>query len=1019
MLYHIAAVISLLCLFTAGLPPPHYLKESFYDFDIPEQNKRSTQSDAKCGYASCDLGKEDMLNVHLIAHTHDDVGWLKTVDQYYYGYKNYIQHAGVQYILDTTIQELIRDPRRRFIYVEMAFFSRWWNEQEDNLRHVVKQLVNEGRLQFILGGWSMNDEATTHYTAIVDQHTRGMRFLKENFGECGRPLASWQIDPFGHSREQASLFAQMGFDSLFFFRLDSQEKDLRLNRKTMELLWRGSDDLKEKSDLFTSVMYDTYCPPAGFCFDQGCSDDPIMDDPTLFDMNVQQRVDDFLKYVKEQSKYYTSNHILVPMGCDFQFENAQVNFKNMDKLIKYVNARQVNGSRVNLLYSTPSCYTYAVNRLNLTYSWKVDDFFPYADSPHSYWTGYFVSRAALKGYVRDLNNRLQAAQQLAVLSGLENQPEIEQKIDTLRRAMGILQHHDAVSGTEKQHVTYDYAKRLSIGADNARDTMSIALNKLMYNSSGNDVKFYTCDLLNISRCSEYSEENQAFTMVAYNPLAWQDTRYIHLPIKCDTNWDISRLSQGDSESPVKAQIGPVSGRTQAIPERGNTPASCEIIFQTNTSALGFSTYVFQPSMRDVRRRNYTPINKVSSSDENIYIENDIIRIDFPSANSTTMIITNKRTAVTTTLDQSMRYYFGFQGDGRKSGAYIFRPEDGSIPQRFPNVQITGVLKGALVEEIHQTFDTWATQVIRMYRDEETIEVEWTVGPIPDDDGKGREIFLNYQTELVTFGLFYTDANGRQILMRQRDARPSVSEFVQTEPVAGNYYPINSRILISDVQEKNGFMVLTDRSQGGGSIRDGQIEIMVHRRTMKDDNYGVGEPLKEQGSDDKGLIVRGKHYLLLGSLAYIEKTHRIEATRIFHQPISLFTKETSLSLSSKVSEWSGVKKDLPQNVHLMTLDNWQGNTKLLRLEHLYESKEDANSSQPVTVVLNDLFSTFDIVDATELTLAGNQNLSESKRLIWNYGSTLSKKVDLKFNPRGKITVELSPMEIRTFQISTKP
>ena len=283
---------------------------------------------------------EDKLQVHLVPHTHDDVGWLKTVDEYYYGANNSIQHGGVQYILDSVISQLSADrsKRKRFIYVEIAFFERWWNEQNNYTQTEVRNLVKEKRLEFINAGWCINDEAATHYNAIIDQMTYGLNFVEKTFGSDARPRIAWHIDPFGHSNEQASIFAQMSFDGFFFGRIDYEDKKLRLEQQRMELVWRGSRNLGQDSDIFAGVLHNLYFPPPGFCYDQSCKNAlPIQDDPNLFDYNVKEIVNGFVFEACAQASQYKTNHIMMTMGGDFAYENAITWYKNLDKLINYVN----------------------------------------------------------------------------------------------------------------------------------------------------------------------------------------------------------------------------------------------------------------------------------------------------------------------------------------------------------------------------------------------------------------------------------------------------------------------------------------------------------------------------------------------------------------------------------------------------------------------------------------------------------------------------------------------------------
>ncbi|KAJ0795045.1 putative alpha-mannosidase [Helianthus annuus] len=166
---------------------------------------------------------------------------------------------------------------------------------------------------------------------------RGLVVVKDQFDVT--PPIGWQIDLFGHSAVQAYLLgAELGFDSVFFGRIDYQDRAKRKGDKRLEVIWRVSKSLGSSSQIFAGAFPENYEPPPGGFYFEVNDDSPIVqDDIDLFDYNVEERVNDFVVAALSQANITRTNHVMWMMGTDFKYQYAESWFQYMDKFIHYVN----------------------------------------------------------------------------------------------------------------------------------------------------------------------------------------------------------------------------------------------------------------------------------------------------------------------------------------------------------------------------------------------------------------------------------------------------------------------------------------------------------------------------------------------------------------------------------------------------------------------------------------------------------------------------------------------------------
>lgn len=754
------------------------------------------------------------------------------------------------------------------------------------------------------------------------------------------------------------------------------------------MVWEASPngEADESGSIFTGVFPIHYSAPQGFCFGVV----GYCKDPGFTPENSNEKVVKFLEHVEDARALFNSEHIMFTMGDDFTYQDAVPFFNELDTLISLVNKRSAE-TGVHVLYSTPSCYLKALNEEQNLLPTKTDDFFPYASGVNQYWTGYFTSRPTFKFHERQASGFLQSAQQVVALS----QNDFDQgEMRTLEREVGVAQHHDAITGTAKQLVDLDYHKRLSAAEHGAQNIMGRELFKELGLIFDEPNQQFMCPQLNVSSCLVLDQEERLVFMI-YNPKPFSSNVNVKLPVM-----DVQTIAIYDEEgNEIEFESIKIPEQVKEIPGRiGN--ANFEVFFEAQgIPALGYRSFFID--------QNITPKTKPKV------------------AIGRTISIKQLRDELPENLDISMKYYNSKQGDDTPaSGAYIFRPDD-EFPFDLDSDQIEEFKLDQLTEWRVKLSGNWASYIIRKFNNRNEYEVEWLVGPIPTDTvDNGKEVIMVYKdTALQNDGEFWTDANGRQFMRRIKNERFSY-ELIDgdEEPVSSNYYPVTTGIFIQNATSS--LSVINDRAQGGSSLNPGQIELMVHRRCYKDDGFGVGEALNET-FEGQPLVVRGKHFVSLGSSDQEGSWRRLRMREEFLRPIYLFA-----LFDGNLQDWQnfeGVKSqsaligDLPENANILSMERHprDPNTLIVRLENIYGPGEVPNMDEPILVDLENLFKDIQINSVQELSLGANLPLEERSRLHW---TTVSFKADhepvhpMTRSDLNEYKVTLNPLEIRTFKMT---
>ncbi|XP_027074528.2 alpha-mannosidase 2 [Coffea arabica] len=903
----------------------------------------------------------EKLKIFVVPHSHNDPGWRLTVEEYY--------DRQSRHILDTIVETLSKDSRRKFIWEEMSYLERWWRDASDTKRESFINLVKNGQLEIVGGGWVMNDEANSHYFAILEQITEGNMWLNETVGVI--PKNSWAIDPFGYSSTMAYLLRRMGFENMLIQRTHYElKKELALT-KNLEYVWRQSWDAEETTDMFVHMMpfysYDiphTCGPEPAIC----CQFDFARMRGFVYELcpwgkhpiettqeNVKERANMLLDQYRKKSTLYRTNTLLVPLGDDFRYisiDEAEAQFRNYQMLFDYINSDPSLNAEAK--FGTLEDYFQTLHeeadRVNYSRHHEVGsaqrggfpslsgDFFTYADRQQDYWSGYYVSRPFFKAVDRVLEQTLRSAEiMMAFLLGYCQRAQCEKlptgfsyKLTAARRNLALFQHHDGVTGTAKDHVVKDYGTRMHMALQDLQIFMSKAIEVLLgirhEKNDHNPAQFEPAQVRSKYDAQPVhkaisAQEGTVQTVVVFNPLEQTRNEIIMVVVQrpdvtvLDSNWTC-----------VKSQISPELHHGRSKHFTGNH----RLYWKASIPPMGLQTYYVANGFVGCEKAKPARL-QISSADDLpcpapyacSKVEGDAIEISNQHRKLTFQVDLGLLQKISN-IDGSQNIVAEELGmySSTESGAYLFKP-NGDAESIVRAGGILVVSEGHLVQEVYSCPKTAydkspVSHSTRMYNGDKTIqehliEKEYHV-ELLGHEFNDRELIARYKTDVDNKRIFYSDLNGYQMSRRQT---------YDKIPPQGNYYPMPS---LAFMQASNGlrFSVHTRQSLGVASLKNGYLEIMLDRRLTRDDGRGLG-----QGVMDNRPMNVVFHILLESNISQIadpvSSSHPLSPSLLsqlvgahLNYPVHVFVakKSQEISVQPPPRSFSPLAAPLPCDLHVV-------------------------------------------------------------------------------------------------------